>query len=85
MPTERRSDLAAGIGALAGATAGCLGRNSAEPSRLDLPVRDDGDAPVDVAGPSRSRASTHTSGESFRKVTYCRRENHRARWTSTRG
>ncbi|WP_158295112.1 MULTISPECIES: hypothetical protein [Halorubrum] len=43
---ERRSSLAAGLGAPAGAAAGCLG--DPEPSRLDLAVRNDGDAPVDV-------------------------------------
>ncbi|TKX85856.1 hypothetical protein EXE43_11465 [Halorubrum sp. SS5] len=43
---ERRSLLAASAGALPGAVAGCLG--DPEPSRLDLTVRNDGDAPVDV-------------------------------------
>ncbi|MGM0447007.1 MAG: hypothetical protein ACQERM_01990 [Methanobacteriota archaeon] len=45
---ERRGLLAAGAGALAGATAGCLGTGGPEPGRLDLTVRNDGDAPVDV-------------------------------------
>jgi len=43
---ERRRLLAAGAAALAGAAAGCLG--SDDPGRLDLTVRNDGDAPVDV-------------------------------------
>ncbi|MEZ3164055.1 hypothetical protein ABNG03_07900 [Halorubrum sp. RMP-47] len=46
---ERRSLLAAGAGAFTAATAGCLGLGDAEPGRLDLTVRNDGDAPVDVA------------------------------------
>ena len=45
---ERRRLLAAGAGALAGATAGCLGFGDPEPGRLDLTVRNHGDEPVDV-------------------------------------
>ena len=45
---ERRRLLAASAGAVAASTAGCLGTGDAEPSRLDLTVRNDGDAPVDV-------------------------------------
>ena len=43
---ERRTLLAAGTGALAAAAAGCLGED--DPGRLDLTVRNYGDAPVDV-------------------------------------
>jgi hypothetical protein len=45
---ERRGLLAAGTGALAVATAGCLALGDPDPSRLDLTVRNDGDGPVDV-------------------------------------
>ena len=45
---ERRGLLAAGAGALAAVTAGCLGLGGADPGRLDLTVRNDGDDPVDV-------------------------------------
>ena len=45
---ERRSLLAASASALAGAAAGCLGTGDAEPSRLDLTVRNDGDEPVEA-------------------------------------
>lgn len=45
---ERRGLLAAGVGAIAGATAGCLGTGDPESGRLDLTVRNDGDAPIDV-------------------------------------
>ncbi|ELZ46212.1 hypothetical protein C464_11443 [Halorubrum coriense DSM 10284] len=46
---DRRRLLAASAGALAGASAGCLGAGDADPGRLDLTVQNDGDAPVDVA------------------------------------
>ena len=45
---ERRRLLAAGAGAIAASAAGCLGTGDAEPSRLDLTVRNDGADPVDV-------------------------------------
>jgi len=45
---KRRSLLAAGAGALGVAAAGCLGTGNPEPSGLDLTVRNDGDAPVEV-------------------------------------
>ena len=45
---DRRSLLAASAGAFAGAAAGCLGAGDPEPGRLDLAVRNDGDATVDV-------------------------------------
>ncbi|WP_096392988.1 hypothetical protein [Halorubrum trapanicum] len=45
---ERRRLLAVSTGSLAAAAAGCLGLGEADPGRLDLTVRNDGDAPVDV-------------------------------------
>jgi len=45
---ERRRLLAAGVGTVAGAVAGCLGSGGPDPSRLDLTVRNDGDDPFDV-------------------------------------
>ena len=45
---ERRRLLAAGTGTLAVAAAGCLGLGEADPGRLDLTVRNDGDEPIDA-------------------------------------
>ncbi|SFR50360.1 MULTISPECIES: hypothetical protein [Halorubrum] len=44
---KRRTLLTASAGTVAVAAAGCLGSDP-DPSRLDLTVRNDGDAPVDV-------------------------------------
>lgn len=46
---DRRELLTAAAATVtAGAISGCLGLGEAEPGRLDLTVRNDGDAPVDV-------------------------------------